>query len=87
MPPALASWILDKIARGVFADPSEAVFVLLGEQHDLEPHADLRQESMRRSLQAAMDDPRPGTPVKEVLERLRQKMSGPRLEPAVWLRR
>jgi antitoxin ParD1/3/4 len=71
----------------VFADPSEAVFVLLGEQNDLEPHADLRQESMRRLLQAAMDGPRPGTPAEEVLERLQQKMAGPSPEPAVWARR
>jgi antitoxin ParD1/3/4 len=87
LPPELATWILDKVARGVFADPSEAVFVLLGEQRDLEPHVDLRQESMRRSLQAAMDDPRPGTPADAFLERLRQKMEAPRPAPAVWARR
>jgi antitoxin ParD1/3/4 len=87
LPPGLANWILDKIARGVFADPSEAVFVLLGEQRDLEPHADLRQESLRRSVQAAMDDPRPGMPADAFLEKLRQEMAAPRPEPAVWLRR
>jgi antitoxin ParD1/3/4 len=87
LPPGLANWILDKIARGVFADPSEAVFVLLGEQRDLEPHADLRQESLRRSVQAAIDDPRPGTPADVFFERLRQEMEAPQPEPAVWLRR
>jgi antitoxin ParD1/3/4 len=83
LPPRLASWILDKVARGVFADPSDAVFVLLGEQRDLEAHADLRQETMCRSLQAAMDDPRPGAPADAFLQRLRQKKEAPRLEPAV----
>jgi antitoxin ParD1/3/4 len=87
LPPSLASWILDKVARGVFADPSEAVFVLLGEQRDLEPHADLRQESLRRSVQAAMEDPRPGMPADAFFEKLRQEMAAPRPEPAVWLRR
>lgn len=31
LPSDLATWLLDKIARGVFADPSEAVFIMLGE--------------------------------------------------------
>jgi hypothetical protein len=44
----------------VFSDPGEAVFVMLGEDRDLEPHADLREELLRRTLQAAMEDPRPG---------------------------
>ena len=38
--------------QGVFVDPSEAVFVMLGEQKDLEPHDDLRREILRRSLEA-----------------------------------
>ncbi len=84
LPSDLATWILDKIARGVFADPSEAVFVILGEQQELEPHADLRQEVLRRSLQAAMDDPRPGVPAEEVMRTLREKLAAPQSEPAVW---
>src|SRR6266853_4439904 len=49
LPPGLAEWLLDLIERGVFADPSEAVFVLLSQHHDLESHADLRTELLRRS--------------------------------------
>jgi len=59
LPPDLAEWLLDLIERGVFADPSEAVFVILGEHRDLEPHADLRRELLSRSCQAAIDDPPP----------------------------
>jgi hypothetical protein len=34
LPPNLAGWLLDLIERGVFTDPSEAVFVILGEHRD-----------------------------------------------------
>ena len=44
LPPGLAEWVLDFVERGVFVDPSEAVFVILGEHRDLEPHGDLRTE-------------------------------------------
>jgi antitoxin ParD1/3/4 len=42
LPSGLAEWVLDFVERGVFTDPSEAVFVILGEHQELEPHADLR---------------------------------------------
>jgi hypothetical protein len=84
LPSDLATWILDKIARGVFTSPSEAVFVMLGEQQELEPHADLRQEALRRTLQAAMDDPRPGISAEEAMRTLREKFAAPQPEPAVW---
>jgi antitoxin ParD1/3/4 len=44
LPPSLADWLLEHIERGVFADPSEAVFAILGEFRDLEEHRDLRDE-------------------------------------------
>jgi Arc/MetJ-type ribon-helix-helix transcriptional regulator len=84
LPPELATWLLDQIERGVFADPSEAVFVILGEHRELEPHADLRQEMLRRSLQAAIDDPRPSIPAEEVEQHLQELAEAPRPEPAVW---
>ena len=87
LPPEFASWILDKVASGVFANPSEAVFVILGEYYELEPHADLREELLRRSIQAAMDDPRPGIPAEEVEREMEQMLAAPRPEPAVWPRR
>jgi hypothetical protein len=87
LPPSLAEWVLDLVERGVFTDPGEAVFVILGERKDLEPHADLREEILRRTLQAAMDDPRPWLTVDEVNECIGKLMSEPRAEPAVWRQR
>jgi antitoxin ParD1/3/4 len=86
LPSDLAEWLLDLIERGVFVDPSEAVFVILGEHKDLEPHADLRRELLKRILQAAMDDPRPSIPHEEVMQRLRKLAEAPRSEPAEWRR-
>ena len=68
----------------MFIDPSEAVFVMLGELRDLEPHADLRQESLCRSIQAAADDPRPGIPLEEVMAEFEAMSGAPRPPAAVW---
>jgi antitoxin ParD1/3/4 len=84
LPPQLAEWLLGRIEKGVFLDPGEAVFVLLGEHEDLEPHTDLRQELLRRRLNAAIDDPRPSIPAQQVFDELRKKMAAPLPEPAVW---
>ena len=86
LPSDLAEWLLDLIERDVFVDPSEAVFVILGEHKDLEPHADLRRELLKRTLQASMDDPRPSIPHEEVMERLRKLAETPRPEPTEWRR-
>jgi len=59
LPPGLAEWALDFVEHGVFVDPGEAVFVILGEHKDLAPHGDLRTEILRRSLDAASNDSRP----------------------------
>jgi hypothetical protein len=47
--PSLALWLLDLIEQETFLDPSEAVFVILGEHKELEPHADHgRRELLNR---------------------------------------
>ena len=84
LPPSLAVWLLGLVERGVLASPSEAVFVILGEQRELEPHNDLRQESLRRSLRAAMNDPRPAIPADVVFGELRRRFAQPLPEPARW---
>jgi antitoxin ParD1/3/4 len=83
LPPGLADWLLGLVESGIFHDPSEAVFVILGEHRDLEPHTDLRRELLSRSLQAAIDDQRPGIPAEHVFKELRELHASP-LEPAVW---
>jgi antitoxin ParD1/3/4 len=84
LPHELADWLLDQIERGIFADPSEAVFVILGEHRELEPHADLREELLRRTVQAAMDDPHPSLSGNEVETQLRELADTPLPEAAVW---
>ena len=83
LPAGLAEWLLGLVEKGTFIDPSEAVFVLLQEAQELEPHHDLRRELLGRMLQAAEDDPRPPIPGEEVFKRLREKYAS-RPEPAVW---
>ncbi len=85
LPPRLADWLLAHIERGTFRDPSEAVFVMLGEQRELEPHADLRREFLTRRIQVGIDSG-PGIPAEDVFERLRKSLEAPPPEPAVWPR-
>src|SRR3546814_4244439 len=61
LPPALADWLLEPIERGMFADPSEAVFAIVGNFRDLEPPRVLRDALLRRLLQAAVGEDRKGT--------------------------
>ena len=84
LPPDLAEWLLDLIERGVFADPSAAVFVMLGEHRDLEPHDDLRHELLQRTVQAAIDDPRRSLSGNEVETELRELADTPLPEAAIW---
>jgi antitoxin ParD1/3/4 len=84
LPPALAGWLLDRIERGTFADPSEAVLLILGEHRELEPHADMRGELLRRTVQAGIDNPRPLRAGNEVETRLREVADSPQPRPAVW---
>jgi antitoxin ParD1/3/4 len=87
LPPDLAEWLLAK-EGGLFTDPSEAVFAMLAEQRDLEPHGDLREELLRRCCQSSMDDPRPGIPHEEVMAWLqRQAEQTSRPKPAIWVKR
>ena len=87
LPPSLALWLLDLIEQGKFLDPSEAVFVILGEHKELAPHADLRQELLNRSIKAAIADPRPAIPHKEAMAEMREALKQPRPEPARWEKR
>lgn len=87
LPPGLALWLLDRIEQGKFLDPSEAVFVILGENEELERHADLRRELLKRSIEAAAGDPRPGISGEEMMKRLREASKEAQQEPARWEKR
>jgi antitoxin ParD1/3/4 len=82
--PALAGWLLDQIERGVFADPNDAIALIFEEHRELEPHADLRRELLQRTIQAAMDDPRPPIAAEEVDKRLRARVEERQPTAATW---
>jgi hypothetical protein len=84
LPCGLAEWVLDFVERGVFVDPSESVFVILGERKDLEPHNDLRTELLKRTLEASMNYTRPPVTLDEFKKRMAERMAEPRPEPAIW---
>ena len=83
LPSDLADWMLDMIERGIFTDPSEAVFVILGEHKELQPHRDLREELLRRMIQASIDDPGRWHTFDEVRARLEQIIAS-KDPPAYW---
>jgi antitoxin ParD1/3/4 len=84
LPPALAVWLLEQIARDVFASPSEAAFVLLQEGQELSPHAELREEFLRRRLQTSTNDPRPPISAEVVHEDLAATLAAPQSMPTMW---
>jgi len=84
LPPALADWMLERIERGTFADPSEAVFAIVGNFRDLEPHHDLRDELLGRMLAASAAELESARPAEAVFAELREEMARPRPEPARW---
>ena len=84
LPSGLALWLLDRIESGKYLDPSEAVFVILGEHEELEPHADLRQELLKRSLNAAVNDTQPGISDEEMKAELRDMLKALLPESATW---
>jgi antitoxin ParD1/3/4 len=83
LPSGLAEWVLDMIEREVFTDPAEAVFVILGDHKELQSHRDLRDELLRRRIQASIDDPHPSLTSNEVAARLGQVIAS-KAPPARW---
>jgi len=86
LPPDMADWLLERVERGDFVDPSEAVFVIVWNFIDMEPHRDLRDELMRRILERSFEDVKAGRvhDADEVFDELERKMAVPQPEPARW---
>lgn len=51
LPPDMADWLLERVERGGFVDPSEAVFAIVQNYIEMEPHRDLRDELLCRMLE------------------------------------
>lgn len=86
LPPALADWLLERIERCMFADPAEAVFAIVGNFRDLEPHHDLRDELLGRMLAASANELGSTRPADEVFAELSRDLAEPRPQPARWQR-
>lgn len=86
LPPSVAIWIIDLVADGIFEDPSEAVFVMMTEQQELEPHKDLREELFKRRIQASIDsiEEGEGIPHEEFMTMLEERLKNPIPKPATW---
>ncbi len=80
----MADWLLARVERGMFVDPSEAVSAIVRDFIDMEPHRDLRDELLRRTLAAALDDPRPALPFEQVYAEMKRRIAEPRPEAARW---
>jgi len=86
LPPDMADWLLERIEAGMFVDPSEAVFAIVWNFIDMEPHRDLRDELLRRILERGLEDVKAGRvhDADEVFEELEREMAEPQPEEARW---
>ena len=90
LPGDMADWLLAQVEQGHFVDPSEAVFAIVKNFIEMEPHRDLRDELLRRildaSIKSGLEDEKAGRTydLDEVFDELRREMVEPRPEPARW---
>ena len=81
----LAMWVLDMVEKGIFIDPSEAVFVFMKQAKDIEPYDDIKKELLKRRLEEGEKDIENGRflTAEEAQARL-EKLKEGRTEPAIW---
>lgn len=83
--PDLAVWVLDMVERGVFIDPSEAVFVFMGQAKDIELHNDIKLEILKRRLGLSIEDmANEKTFTTEEVQAHMKNVMEDRIEPALW---
>ncbi|MDE8651450.1 CopG family transcriptional regulator [Novosphingobium album (ex Liu et al. 2023)] len=81
-----ADWLLERVERGMFLDPAEAVFAIVQNFIEMEPHRDLRDELLRRMLESSLEDMKAGRvhDAEEVFDEILRKIAEPRPEAARW---
>ncbi|BBE00549.1 CopG family transcriptional regulator (plasmid) [Sphingobium amiense] len=86
LPPDMADWLLERVERGGFVDPSEAVFAIVQNYIEMEPHRDLRDELLCRMLESSFEDVKAGRvhDAEEVFDEILRKIAEPRPEAARW---
>jgi antitoxin ParD1/3/4 len=60
LPESIADWLREKLAAGVFEDPSEAACIAFQDLRELVRHPAVREELLKAMINASADDPRPG---------------------------
>ncbi len=83
--PEIAVWVLEMVEKGIFIDPSEAVFVYMDEAKEIDEHEDLKQDILKKRIEAALENNTDkkrysAEEIKERLQETKEKMT----EPATW---
>ena len=65
LPEGLADWLWQKLEAGVYKDPKEAAFIAFQDLMELDRHPSVRAQLLNAMLNAAADDPSPGTAIEE----------------------
>ena len=81
LPSDLALWVIELVELGVFASPSEAVFVAMQTFQELERYPDVKKELL--SSMFAEAEQGKSIPHEKVMVEL-EKMKSQSNEPAVW---
>jgi Arc/MetJ-type ribon-helix-helix transcriptional regulator len=74
LPEAIANWLRELLAAGVFESAGEAAFVAFQEMQELDRHPKVRQELLKAMMEASAADPRPGISTEEMQERHRARL-------------
>ncbi|MEM9158619.1 MAG: hypothetical protein AAGB46_06180 [Verrucomicrobiota bacterium] len=83
LPSDLGAWILDLVEKGDFLDPSEAVFVFMKQARELDPHNDLKQELLKRTLDKRTNSDSRTYTIEEVKAQLEESLKH-RPDPVSW---
>jgi Arc/MetJ-type ribon-helix-helix transcriptional regulator len=74
LPEAIATWLREKIAAGVFKDPAEAAFVAFQEMRELDQHSSVRQELLTAIIQTGAADSSEGSLMDEIRTKLQAQL-------------
>lgn len=56
LPSDIAVWVLDMVEKGVFIDPSEAIYVFMDQAHDIDDSDDLKTAILKHRVLKGEED-------------------------------
>jgi len=74
LPPSGRAGLRERIAAGVFADPTEAAFVAFQDSRELDRQQAIRQELLKAMVQTGSSDPGEGISMEEFRRKLQAKV-------------